>query len=179
VQPLSGLGILYLETQGSFAGRAKQPLGCLLFPLWGLEAQDSNPDQRRTIRCSGVSAASTVLCICVTASACEATKGFQLEENARSCNATMLGSQLRIQFTRDPRYADFPSRAQARELFGITVRIVTLEDLLQGKVWAWSDPERRLSKREKDRLDLVHIGEMFPQFQTRLPLEIQRLFAQS
>ncbi|MDB6037498.1 MAG: hypothetical protein JWM99_1339 [Verrucomicrobiales bacterium] len=54
-----------------------------------------------------------------------------------------------------------------------------LEDLLQGKIWAWTDPQRRLSKREKDRLDLVRIGETFPDMRSRLPAEIQRLFSKT
>src|SRR4051812_21921423 len=43
-----------------------------------------------------------------------AGKGFYIEEFANSWNATMRGSQLRVQFTRDTRYAEFPSRAQTR-----------------------------------------------------------------
>jgi hypothetical protein len=57
------------------------------------------------------------------------------------------------------------------------VRVAALEDLLQGKIWAWSDPEHRLSKREKDRLDLVRIGENFAELRSRLPVEIQQLFS--
>ncbi|HYY28582.1 MAG TPA: hypothetical protein VE860_11585, partial [Chthoniobacterales bacterium] len=28
----------------------------------------------------------------------------------------------------------------------------------QGKIWAWQDPRRRLSKRTKDQADLIRIG---------------------
>lgn len=101
---------------------------------------------------------------------------FTLTEYKNSLNASMPGSQLRIQFTRDARYNEFPLRARKRELFGLEVPVAALEDLLQGKIWAWSDPEGRLSKREKDRLDLVRIGENFPELRDRLPVEIRRLF---
>lgn len=102
--------------------------------------------------------------------------GFRVEEHPHSTNATMPGSQLRIQFPRDPRYARFPERAVSRDLFRVRVKIAALENLLQGKIWAWQDPQRRLSKREKDRLDLVRIGENFPELRDRLPSEIRALF---
>jgi hypothetical protein len=37
------------------------------------------------------------------------------------------------------------------------------------KVWAWSDPERRLTKRKKDELDLIRIGESYPEMRHLMP----------
>src|SRR5438093_13229654 len=38
--------------------------------------------------------------------------GFTVEDHTHSLNALRPGSQLRTQFTKDARYADFPSRAE-------------------------------------------------------------------
>lgn len=95
--------------------------------------------------------------------------GFAVEDDPHSMNALRPGSQLHIQFAKDERYAGFPSRAEVRETLGVRVRIASLPDLVQAKIWAWSDPERRLSKRKKDELDLIRIAEKFPQFLPQLP----------
>ena len=99
--------------------------------------------------------------------------GFELEEHPHSLNATRPGSQLRIQFTRDERYADFSARAEVRETLGVRLRVASLPDLVRAKIWAWSDPERRLSKRKKDELDLIRIAEKHPQYLAQLPEPIR------
>ena len=38
------------------------------------------------------------------------------------------------------------------------VKIACLEDGMQGKLWAFADPQRRLSKRKKDELDLIRLA---------------------
>jgi hypothetical protein len=83
---------------------------------------------------------------------------------------------LRIQFTTDPRYQDFPGRAEPHSIFGRSVPVASLRDLVQGKIWAYSDARRRLSKRKKDELDLIRIGEKFPEIREALPTEIQSQF---
>lgn len=105
------------------------------------------------------------------------TAGFVLEDFPHSLNALRPRSQLRIQFTKDLRYSQFPSRAERCDVLGRSLRVATLADLVQGKVWAWSDPNRRLSKRKKDELDLIRIAEKFPTFIPQLPPEIQRQLA--
>jgi hypothetical protein len=102
-----------------------------------------------------------------------AQAGFTMEEFPHSLNALRTGSQLRIQFTRDERYKSFPSRAERREILGRSVRVASLADLVRGKVWAWSDPQRRLSKRKKDELDLIRIAEKFPEQMPQLPPSIR------
>ena len=99
--------------------------------------------------------------------------GFTVEDHPHSLNALRAGSQLRIQFTKDARYAGFPSRAEVRETLGLRLRVASLPDLVQAKTWAWSDPNRRLSKRKKDELDLIRIAEKFPQFVGQLPEAIR------
>jgi hypothetical protein len=96
--------------------------------------------------------------------------GFRLEEFAHSLNEP--GSELRIQFTQDVRYQDFIDRAERREVLGNFIPVARLEDIVQGKVWAWKDSERRPTKRKKDELDLMRIAEAFPQLRPKLPQEI-------
>lgn len=99
--------------------------------------------------------------------------GFKVEDHPHSLNATRAGSQLSIQFTKDERYAGFPSRAVVRETLGVRLRVAALPDLVQAKIWAWSDPQRRLSKRKKDELDLIRIAEKFPEHIATLPPAIR------
>lgn len=100
--------------------------------------------------------------------------GFTIEDQPHSLNALRPDSQLRIQFTKDERYAGFPARAELRETLGVRLRVASLPDLVQAKIWAWTDPQRRLSKRKKDELDLIRIAESHPQFTSQLPEAIRR-----
>ena len=95
--------------------------------------------------------------------------GFKIEDHEHSLNAIRTGSQLSIQFTKDDRYSGFPARAVIRETLGVRLRVAALPDLVQAKIWAWSDPHRRLSKRKKDELDLIRIAEKFPEHIATLP----------
>ncbi|HEV8588410.1 MAG TPA: hypothetical protein VGQ72_06015 [Pyrinomonadaceae bacterium] len=54
-------------------------------------------------------------------------------------------------------------------VLGETVPVASLENIVRGKVWAWSDPKRRLSKRKKDELDLIRIAEKYPQLRELMP----------
>jgi hypothetical protein len=103
-----------------------------------------------------------------------AALGFKVEDHPHSLNATRSGSQLSIQFTKDERYAGFPARAEIRQTLGVRLRVACLADLVQAKIWAWSDPQRRLSKRKKDELDLIRVAEKYPEFAARLPDAIRR-----
>jgi len=98
--------------------------------------------------------------------------GFRLEQFPHSLNARKATGRLNIQFTQDQRYQDFISRAKEQEVLGCTVPVADLKDIVQGKVWAWSDGERRLSKRKKDELDLIRIAEGYPQLRALIPKEI-------
>jgi hypothetical protein len=99
---------------------------------------------------------------------------FRVEDHPHSLNALRAGSQLSIQFTKDARYAGFPARAEIRETLGVRLRVASLPDLVQAKIWAWSDPQGRLSKRKKDELDLIRVAERFPQFIPQLPEAIRK-----
>ena len=101
-----------------------------------------------------------------------AASGFRLEQFAHPLNAKKVLGKLNVQFTQDDRYQNFIARAQPREVLGQSVPVADLNDIVQGKVWAWSDEKRRLSKRKKDELDLIRIAEGFPELRRNMPNEI-------
>ena len=101
-----------------------------------------------------------------------AAAGFRLEQFAHSLNAKKVPGKLNVQFTQDDRYQSFIARAKLREVLGHLVPVAALKDIVQGKVWAWSDDKRRLSKRKKDELDLIRIAEAYPELQQDMPREI-------
>lgn len=99
--------------------------------------------------------------------------GFRTEEHAYSLNAFAPESDLRIQFTTDERYQAFLPRSIEAEILGVRVRVACLEDITQGKLWAWNDPNRRLSKRKKDELDLIRLAEAYPELKSSYPVDLQ------
>jgi hypothetical protein len=78
-----------------------------------------------------------------------------------------------IQFTTDGRYQDFLDRSVESEVLPIRVRIASLQDVTQGKLWAYSDPQRRLSKRKKDELDLIRLAEAHPELKELYPSDLR------
>jgi hypothetical protein len=100
-------------------------------------------------------------------------QGFRTEEHPHSLNALAPGSELRIQFTTDERYQAFLAGTVEAEVLGVRVRIASLEDITRGKLWAYGDPRRRLSKRKKDELDLIRLAEAYPELRSLYPKELQ------
>lgn len=98
--------------------------------------------------------------------------GFRIEQFAHSLNARRAAGKLNVRFTRDARYQDLITRAKPRVVLGETVPVADLRDIVEGKVWAWRDAQQRLSKRKKDELDLIRIGEAFPELRHEMPREI-------
>ncbi|HTR35185.1 MAG TPA: nucleotidyl transferase AbiEii/AbiGii toxin family protein [Bryobacteraceae bacterium] len=96
-------------------------------------------------------------------------QSFQVEEFPHSLNVSSPGSDLRIQIQTDPRYSDFVNRATDRDVLGVRLPVAALEDVLQGKVWAASAPERRPTKRRKDLLDIARILEANSRLESRVP----------
>ncbi len=95
--------------------------------------------------------------------------GFVVEVHPHSINAQLPGSRLRIQITVNQRYGSFPSRAVNGEVFGVPLPVASLDDLVQGKLWAATDPGRRSTKRLKDRLDLLRLCEAHPRAISLIP----------
>lgn len=82
-------------------------------------------------------------------------------------------SDLRIQLQTDERYQNFLQRSSAKEVLGYPMKVASLEDVLQGKTWAYLDRERRPSKRQKDLADIFRLAEAFPRLKKLLPKELQ------
>ena len=59
---------------------------------------------------------------------------FVVEEFPHSLNVSTPGSQLRVQIQTDPKYLDFPDRAERREVLGLELSVASLGDLIQGKI---------------------------------------------
>jgi hypothetical protein len=100
-------------------------------------------------------------------------QGYKTEEHPHSVNALAPGSELRIQFTTDERYQAFLARSVEAGVLGVRVRVACLEDVTRGKLWAYSDRRRRLSKRKKDELDLIRLAEAHPELRSLYPSELQ------
>ena len=101
-------------------------------------------------------------------------QGFQIENHPHSLNVQAPGSELRIQFTTDERYQAFLDRAKEAEVLGIRLKVSCLEDVTRGKLWAYGDPARRLSKRKKDELDLIRLAERYPELLAMYPDELKQ-----
>jgi hypothetical protein len=71
-------------------------------------------------------------------------------------------SKVSIQLSTEEFYREFPARAVAADVHGILLRVASLEDTLNGKMQAYSDPKRRQSKRIKDLADIARLVESHP-----------------
>src|SRR5947209_2051912 len=97
---------------------------------------------------------------------------FRVTRHAHRLNVGAAGSDLRVQFQLDPRYAEFVPRAAEREILGINLPVARVEDVLQGKVWAAQDPQCRASKRQKDLADIARLLERYPQLRVQVPADV-------
>jgi hypothetical protein len=96
-------------------------------------------------------------------------KGFKVERFEHSVNLTSSKSDLRIQIQTDSRYQEFLSRASSKEVLGYKMNVASVEDVLQGKLWAYSDEKRRMSKRQKDLADIIRLIEAYPPLEQLIP----------
>jgi len=105
---------------------------------------------------------------------------FVVERFPHSLNVSLAGSDLRVQIQTDERYARFVERASRRDVLGLELPVAELKDILQGKIWAAGDPQRRGSKRQKDLADIARIIEKYPELRDQVPQSLQaRLFGDS
>jgi hypothetical protein len=98
--------------------------------------------------------------------------GLKVERFEHSVNLTSSMSDLRIQIQTDSRYQEFLSRASSREVLGYEMKVASVVDVLQGKVWAYSDEKRRMSKRQKDLADIIRLIEADPSLEKLIPPDI-------
>lgn len=97
---------------------------------------------------------------------------FSVKHFPHSLNVSIPDSDLRAQIQTDKRYGEFVKRASMRSVLGMELPVASVEDVLQGKVWAVLDSERRGSKRQKDLADIARILEHYPQLRSQVPQEI-------
>jgi Nucleotidyl transferase AbiEii toxin, Type IV TA system len=102
-------------------------------------------------------------------------KGLKIARFENSINLTSPKSDLRIQLQTDARYQPFIDRARQKDVLGYRMNVASLEDVLQGKIWAYSDEQRRKSKKQKDLADIMRLVEVYPDLETRLPPSIRNL----
>ena len=101
-------------------------------------------------------------------------KGLKVERFEHSVNISSANSDLRIQLQTDKRYQKFIANAIDGNVLGYKMKVARIEDVLEGKVLAYMDKERRKSKRQKDLADIFRIIEKFPQLEASLPQEIRQ-----
>jgi len=99
-------------------------------------------------------------------------KGLKVEEFPHSVNLTSNKSDLRIQLQTDERCQSFISRSVSKEVLGYTLNVAAVQDVLQGKIWAYLDETSRKSKRQKDLADIARLIEAYPEMQPKIPSTI-------
>lgn len=100
------------------------------------------------------------------------SKGMKVQEFEHSINLSVGDSDLRIQLQTDARYQEFLGRSIECEVLGYRMSVASLEDVLQGKVWAYSDERRRKSKRQKDLADIMRLVETHLTLRENLPPQL-------
>ncbi len=108
---------------------------------------------------------------------CEtASKYFKIQHFTHSINLSSSESDLRFQLQTDSRYQEFIPRAKIHNVLGYDMKVADVKDVLKGKIWAYSDTERRMSKRQKDLADILRIVESFPDLMDQLSDTIRKKF---
>lgn len=102
-------------------------------------------------------------------------RGLKIARFENSINLTSPKSDLRIQLQTDARYQAFIDRATQKEILGYRMNVASLEDVLQGKIWAYSDEQRRKSKKQKDLADIMRLVEAHPALEEKLPSSVRNL----
>lgn len=97
---------------------------------------------------------------------------FKVRRFPHSINVSDPPSKLQVQIQTDPRYFDYVNHSEIRDVMDFQLPVARLEDILQGKVWAAMDVDRRKSKRQKDLADIARILEVSPDLRTRVPTEL-------
>jgi hypothetical protein len=97
---------------------------------------------------------------------------FTIRHFPHSINISLPASDLRIQIQTDLRYMQYPERADMRKVLGMDLPVASLVDVLQGKIWAVQDVERRGSKRQKDLADIARLIESHPELRSEVPADV-------
>jgi len=104
----------------------------------------------------------------------KAGKIFNIERFPHRINLSSTKSDLRIQIQTDPRYQAFIARSSIKEVMGYEMKVAAVEDVLQGKIWAYFDDQKRKNKRHKDFADISRLVEAYPYLRDSLPELIKK-----
>lgn len=104
-----------------------------------------------------------------------AEKMFLIKKSTHSLNLKSPHSDLRIQLQTDRRYQSFIKNAKPKKVMGYDMKVASLEDVLRGRIWAYSDEQRRMSKRQKDLADIFRLIETYPHLKDFLPETIKNI----
>ncbi len=102
-------------------------------------------------------------------------QGLKVQRLEHSINLTSAESDLRIQLQTGPRYQAFIPRSQEKEVLGYRMRVADAADVLQGKIWAYQDEQRRRSKRQRVLADIIRLVEANQALEELLPAEIREV----
>ena len=100
---------------------------------------------------------------------------FSIKKFEHRINLQHQDSDLRIQLQTDRRYQSFIAGTSEKKVLGCKMKVAALEDVLEGKIWAYSDEERRKSKRQKDLADIMRLVETHSLLYELLPEKIKKL----
>jgi hypothetical protein len=100
-------------------------------------------------------------------------KKYRVKKFANSINLSSPASDLRVQVQTDARYQDFISRARQKDILGYKLPVASIEDVMQGKVWAAGDESPRPSKRQKDLADILRLVEKKKALIALIPPELK------
>ncbi len=103
-----------------------------------------------------------------------ASKRLKAKEFEHSLNLTGSGSDLRIQIQTDMRYQAFIPKAIPMKVLGYKMMVAAVDDVLKGKIWAYSDTTRRMSKRQKDLADIMRLVEAYPRLKSKTPAVLRK-----
>lgn len=98
---------------------------------------------------------------------------YSINVQRRAGPAEKSSHMLMIQFSKAAEFQSFVDRAALHLVLGLDVPVAALADLVQSKLAAWGNPDRRYSKHVKDEADLVRLGELYPEIRILLPAAIQ------
>jgi len=105
----------------------------------------------------------------------EIKKNYKVSKFPHSINLVHPDSDLRIQIQTDLRYQSFIANALLKKVLGYNMKIASIKDVLKGKIWAYSDKERRKIKRQKDLADILRLVETHPSLLNLIPNEIRAI----
>lgn len=99
---------------------------------------------------------------------------FKVEHFLHSINLSYKNSDVRIQIQTDGRYQAFLKGVKSKKILGYRLPVASIENVLQGKIWAASDEKRRPSKRQKDLADILRLIEVKPGLRKFLPEKLKK-----